>query len=246
MSFLKKHWRFTLPITVVVLCLIVGTFTLYGIDKPQEPKIVYAMPERSVEVTPPLNTGGTSLPTSTTAPAEAETESADTSTAADNPVDLEPLEECCEDESVLGPDNKNNLSPEEREKRIKFVNDYFEELARDFEHGDADHEALFARVDELEEHYVAFIQSVIDLLSPESQRKFEDIANSDVAFSEEDMQAIGDELEVIGEQLGIPIHDYVQNATSEFRQQVDSLFASIDKLDDDEAQLIKEMEEFSN
>ncbi len=62
MSLLKKHWRFTLPITVVVLCLIVSTLTLYGTDKPKEPKIVYAIPEQSSNEPPAINTGGARCP----------------------------------------------------------------------------------------------------------------------------------------------------------------------------------------
>ena len=61
MSFLKKHWRFTVPAVIVLCVLLLGVFTLYTNNKPPEPKTVYGMPERSPDNPPSINTGGISL-----------------------------------------------------------------------------------------------------------------------------------------------------------------------------------------
>lgn len=45
MSFLKKHWRFTVPAVIVLCVVMIGVVALYGISKPLEPKTVYTMPE---------------------------------------------------------------------------------------------------------------------------------------------------------------------------------------------------------
>ena len=52
MSFLKKHWRFTVPAVIVLCVLLLGVFTLYTNNKPPEPKTVYGMPERSPDNPP--------------------------------------------------------------------------------------------------------------------------------------------------------------------------------------------------
>lgn len=54
MSLLTTQWP--LPITVVVVCLIAGTFTVYGTVKLQEPRTAVAMPERSFDDAPSLTT----------------------------------------------------------------------------------------------------------------------------------------------------------------------------------------------
>ena len=58
MSFLKKHWRFTLPAVVVLCMLIIGVTVLYINSTPPESKTVYVMPERSPDNPPVLNAGG--------------------------------------------------------------------------------------------------------------------------------------------------------------------------------------------
>lgn len=70
MSFLKKHWRVTVPAVVVLSLLLLGVFTLYTTSEPPQPETVYAMPERSADNPPPLNTGGVSIPSSTTPAAQ--------------------------------------------------------------------------------------------------------------------------------------------------------------------------------
>ena len=216
MSFLKTHWRFTLPITVVVLCLIVGTLTLYGTDKPQEPK---------TEV-------------SEIAPVE-------TSPAADTADDLESAEECCDDEELLDTSTKSKLSKEEIEGRVKIVKDFFDELDREFKANEADRDALFARSDELEESYFAYMEALVDLLSPEYQQRFDEIESHD-ELTQAERDAINDELHVIGKELGIDdMSEYMRRAAEEFVDKFLALQASIDKLDERDMQLIKEMEEFS-
>ena len=216
MSFLKTHWRFTLPITVVVLCLIVGTLTLYGTDKPQEPKT------EGAEIAP-----------------------VETPPSADTADDLEPLEECCNDEVVLDAPTDNTLSKVEREKRLKIVNDFFDELDREFESINTNRDALFARSDELEESYFAYIEALVDLLSPEYQQRFDEIESHD-ELTQAERDAINDELHVIGKELGIDdMSEYMRRAAEEFVDKFLALQASIDKLDERDMQLIKEMEEFS-
>ena len=60
MLFLTKHWRWIVPATLVVLCIIVGTFVVVRNDVPQEPKTVYVMPERTGNAS--INTGRTAKP----------------------------------------------------------------------------------------------------------------------------------------------------------------------------------------
>ena len=58
--------------------------------------------------------------------------------------------------------------------------------------------------------------------------------------------AINDELHVIGKELGIDdMSEYMRRAAEEFVDKFLALQASIDKLDERDMQLIKEMEEFS-
>ena len=99
MSFLKKHWRFTVPAVVVFCVLLICVVALYSTSKPPEPRTVYVLPERSSSDNPPaLNTGGIA----TLAPAQ----SADTNGAAELPTDdfvsdTESLESCCPEEELL-------------------------------------------------------------------------------------------------------------------------------------------------
>ena len=104
MLFLKNHWRSVLFSTVIVLCLIVGTLTLYGTDKPQEPKIVYVMPERSDNPSN-LNTGNVQANPSAKARSEIKTESEQITPTEVPPADeadnLESTDECCPEESNI-------------------------------------------------------------------------------------------------------------------------------------------------
>lgn len=246
MSLLKKHWRFTLPITVVVLCLIVSTLTLYGTDKPQEPKTVYA----SSNEPSAINTGGASLQTSTIARAETKTEGAEitpmeTSSGADTTDDLESLEECYDDEELLDTSTKSKLSKEEIEERVKIVNDFFDELDREFKTNDAERETLNDRITELCDNYFAYTDAIADLLSPEYQQRFDEIESHD-ELTQAERDAINDELHIIGKELGIDdMGEYMQSAAKAFIDKFLALRAAADKLDEREMQLIKEMEEFS-
>ena len=206
---LKKHWRFTLPITAVVLCITVGTLMLYGTDKPQEPRSGYAVPERS----------------------------------ADTADDLVPLEESFDDEELLNTSTKSKLSREEIEERVKIVNDFFDELDREFKTNEAERDALFARSDELEENYFAYIYAIVELLSPEYQKRFDEIESHE-ELTQAEKDAINDELHVIGKELGIDdMDEYMRSVAEDFIDKFLAIQAAIDKLDERDMQLIKEMEE---
>lgn len=160
-----------------------------------------------------------------------------------NPVYV--MLERSDDEGVLDAGNKNSLSPRERKKRLKIVDNFFDELDRDFEKIDGDREALFARSDELEENYFAYIYAIADLLSPEYRQRFDEIESHD-ELTQAEKDAINDELYAIGKELGIDdMDEYMRSAAEEFIDKFLALQAAVDKLDEEEAQLIKEMEEFS-
>ena len=100
MSFLKKHWRFTVPVVVVLCVLLLGAVALYRASEPSEPKTVYEMPERSGEQ-PRLNTSGIPLRSVPTAHTLAETEQLAAEQEVDVPSDLANLESCCPEEELL-------------------------------------------------------------------------------------------------------------------------------------------------
>lgn len=96
MSFLKKHWRFTVPAMAVLCVLLLSVVALlYTSSETPEPTTVYTMPERSSSNTPvALNTGGINA---TEAVPHAEPTVTTESTA-----DVESYESCCpEEESSL-------------------------------------------------------------------------------------------------------------------------------------------------
>ena len=99
MSFLKKHWRFTVPAVVVLCVLLVGVVALYSTSEPPEPKTVYVMPERSsTDNSPTVNTGG--IATSSLV------QSAETTAPVESPTqeivsDTESPESCCPEEELL-------------------------------------------------------------------------------------------------------------------------------------------------
>ena len=102
MSFLKKHWQFTVPAMVVLCVILLGVVVLYSTSEPPERRRFYAMPERSPDNSPPINTGGVSLspvPVSSAGVATtvSTTPTAKTETLA--PKD-EGLETCCPEEAA--------------------------------------------------------------------------------------------------------------------------------------------------
>ncbi len=239
----QKRW--VIPLTIVALCILITTVIIIEAkDSPKEPKPVYT-------INPPLpNTDGVSLDTPTTPNIEAQADGAEitpleTAAGAVAADDLEPFEARFDDESTLDAQGDETLSPEEREKRFKIANDFFDELDREFANIDADREALTERVDELEENYFAYIDAIADLLSPKYQRRFDEIATHD-ELTQAEVDGINDELQVIGKELGIEIDDYMQRAAEEFFEKFTSLNAAIDKLYEKDEQLIKEMEEFTH
>lgn len=150
-----------------------------------------------------------------------------------------------DDASVFDGGNKNSLSPGERKQRLNIVDNFFDELDRDFEKIDAERDALFARSDELEENYFGYIDAIVDLLSPEYQQKLDEIESHD-ELTQAEKDAINAELYAIGKELGIDdMDEYMQSAAKVFYDQFLVLMAAIDKLDKEEARLIKEMEDFS-
>lgn len=56
MSFLKKHWRFTMPAVVVLCVLLVGVVVLYSTNESSEPTTVYTMPARGLDNSVGVNT----------------------------------------------------------------------------------------------------------------------------------------------------------------------------------------------
>ena len=97
MSFLMKHWRFTVPAVVVLCALLLGVIALYSTNTLPEPERVYAMPERSPDNQPTFNTGG--IATIEPVPS-AETTVATESPANEIPGDADRLEACCPEESA--------------------------------------------------------------------------------------------------------------------------------------------------
>lgn len=102
MSFLKKHWRFTVPAVVVLCVLLLAVVALHSTSEPSEPNTVYAMPERSVDNPLAPNTGG--IAALETIPS-AETTVAPESPANEFASDTESLESCCPEESAHVSDN---------------------------------------------------------------------------------------------------------------------------------------------
>ena len=99
MSFLKKHWRFTVPVVVVLCVLLLGAVALYRASEPPEPKTIYGVPERSApNNSPSLKPGGiTTVETVPSANTRGETESRETELASDS----ENLESRCPEEELL-------------------------------------------------------------------------------------------------------------------------------------------------
>ena len=120
MSFLKTHWRFTVPAVIVLCAVLAGVFTLYSTSEPPEPETVYAMPERSPDNPPALNTGGVLLTASNT---DVDTPVGTIATATSETLeselvsDAESVEACCpEDASFLATHDGTSLTPEQRER----------------------------------------------------------------------------------------------------------------------------------
>ncbi len=252
MSFLKKHWRFTVPAMIVVCVMSLGVVVLYSTSQtPEEPARVYAMPKPS-DKDRHVNGRGVSPQTLTTSNPRTETKAEaaeltpmETSSGANTGDDLEPLEECCDDEELLDNSTKSSLSKQEIEARVKIVKDFFDELDREFKTIEADREALQDRMTDLSDNYFAYTAAIADLLSPEYRQRFDEIESHD-ELTQAEKYAINDELHVIGKELGIDdMGEYMRGAAEEFADTFLALQASVDKLDERDMQLIKEMEGFS-
>ena len=304
MPFLVKHRRFTVPLAAVAaLALAVGGFVWYVTNHMETSERISATPESSTGIaqidTPPKPPPAPATPNTEAQADGAEITPLETAAGAGGADDLDPLEARFDDESVLDAQGDYTLSPEEREKRLKFVKDYFDGLDRGFESIDGNREASFARVDELEEsddesildaqgnntpspeerlkivddffdeldrefasldaerealnervdelkeNYFAYIDALAALLSPKCQRRFDEIESHD-ELTQAEVDGINDELQLIGKELGIEIDDYMQRAAEVFFERFTSLNAAIDKLYERDEQLIKEMEEFTH
>lgn len=156
MPFLVKHWRFTAPIAAVVaLCVGVGGFVWYGTNQMETSERISATPESWTSIAqidnPPKPPPAPTTPNTEAQADGAEITPLETAAGAGAADDLDPLEARFDDESVLDAQGDYTLSPEEREKRLKFVKDYFDGLDRSFESIDGNREALSASMDELEE-----------------------------------------------------------------------------------------------
>ena len=115
MSFLKKHWRFTVPAIVVLCVLLLGVVALYSTSEPLEPKTVYVTPERSANP-PPLNTGWEAR----VAPERSVEPSGAVGSPTDELVsDTESLESCCPEE----PDHFTQFAPHNSDSTIVYVPD---------------------------------------------------------------------------------------------------------------------------
>ncbi len=249
MSYVRDHWRWILPATIGALCLIVGTITVIHskTNTPDEPKRVYALPEPTHAVEPPTPPSQPVYQPDTVhaTPKATEIAPSDATATADTDDDLEPLEECCDDDELLDTSTKRKLPKEQIEEKVKIVNDFFDELNREFKTNDADREALQDRMTDLEENYFAYIDAIVELLSPEYQQRFDEIESHD-ELTQAERNAINDELHVIGKELGIDdMSEYMRSAAEEFPDTFLALQASVDKLDEKDMQLIEEMEAFS-
>lgn len=153
MSFLKKHWRFTVPAVVVLCVLLLGAVVLYTTSETPEPKRVYAMPERSPDNPPPINTGGRStIETPPSAETTGETESLETEVANDT----ENLEACCPEEHAHVPDN-SGLSSEDS---IVHVSPEAIADAQRYRAWQSDHDEYLKRYKAIEEKGLAWIRKM--------------------------------------------------------------------------------------
>ena len=111
MSFLKKHWRFTVPTVIVVCVMLLGVVVLYSTSQtPEEPARVYAMPERPIAVAPEITAAHPVYQSETVQPTTDLPETAPTNT--DNLVAQEaPLSEasCCPEESPHFDEETENM-----------------------------------------------------------------------------------------------------------------------------------------
>lgn len=249
MSFFKKHWRWSVPLTVVVLCLSLGSVLVVrsNTSTSPEPKIIYTLPERTNDTR--VNTGGIQPSTLPTTRPETQSQVAkvpvETSSNADSIQDLEPLEECCEDEVVLDTHPTIKLSKEEIERRTKSIKGFFDELDQEFANIDTNREALMDRKTELTNDYFEYIDAIVDLLSPEYQQRLQEVESFD-EFTQSEIDDMNEQLEVIGEQLGVPdMHEYMHTNAVKFFEKFMSIDAAIDKLSERELELVEEMEDFT-
>ena len=133
MLFLTKHWRWIVPATLVVLCIIVGTFVVVRNDVPQEPKTVYVMPERTGNAS--INTGRTASPMVTARPdeptkANQNNISVDHLTTSTSGIDSVVSEQS----EQLETRSEGEIAPSVSSKDISDIEVSDEELAKQLEH----------------------------------------------------------------------------------------------------------------
>lgn len=246
MKYVKRKKLWFLGLILSLTCALYFTVKSYKLNQSlkETAQRVYAMPERS-GIPTPTNDGGPPYVPATTVEDAPEVAISDAPANADSPEDLEPLEECCDEEVVSEALAETTLSKEEVEKRLKVIKEFYDELGRNFEKIDTDRETLFARADKLVDRYVEYSHAIVDLLSPKYQQRFDEIESLE-DLTPEEVDGINMELEVIENELGIDIDDFAHQVAEEYRQKLQSIFDSIDQLDVRESDLMQEMEEFSN
>lgn len=106
MSFLKKHWRFTVPAVVVLSTLLIGVVVLYSTSESPEPKTVYTMPEPNPARAEMLKHASLS-PQKANVHRKTDTISylpekpGQSTTLSEATAELLPDEECCPEESLI-------------------------------------------------------------------------------------------------------------------------------------------------
>ena len=173
MSFLKQHWRFIVPMAVVLCVLILGVVALYSTNEPPEPKTVYVMPERgSPDISPAFNAGVMSTSTMTTrnqsldAPGvvpsiERETDTASATEFAelsDSDFITSDNDEVCCDEEPLAFDDRGDVTSEHHEEHHKHRERYLiwrHDFGNFHARQKAHTEAFLARGDKLDDAMVS-------------------------------------------------------------------------------------------
>lgn len=117
---------------------------------------------------------------------------------------------------------------EEREKRLKIIKDWYDELVRPLESTKNNH----VSTNEFKDSYVECMNAMVSLLSPKYQQRLSEIeASADPLFpnyilrlseiemseelTQEEIDGITAELQAIREELGIPVDDFIQDTADE-------------------------------
>lgn len=165
MSFLKEHWRFTVP-PVVVLCALLGVVVLYSPSEPPEPKTVYVMPERSSPVTTSsahniddvsaltVTARNKTLDPPVIVPSIAQETATESIELSDTDfIDIDSTEVCCDEEPIAF-DDQGDVTREHlgehhkhRERYLTWRHDFGNYHSRQKAHT----EALLARGDKLDD-----------------------------------------------------------------------------------------------